>query len=225
MSGKRLAILIPMTLLVVGNLRAEVFPGKRGFDPDGGYLTVKGTATGQFHLENIGGRHFLITPQGHGFLSIGVTHTGAISRPDPSEYDYLKGTCGGAWEKVDSDLLTHFRKWGFNSLGYDSYPSIRKRLPYFAGCQPTWVSVWRRQQIVYPDVFSDAWKQQARTVIQNTLKHYGVTPNLIGIYWTDVPAWDLKQQQRLLGKTWVDAIRSLPEDAPGRKRYEQFLRA
>lgn len=224
MHAKQLVIFIMTACLLCGSLYAQVFPGRKGFDRYGGYLTIKGTATGRFHLEVIDSRHFLVTPEGHGFVSIGVTHIGAVGRLDQSKYDYLIEKCGGNWDKVNADLSANFRKWGFNSLGYDSHWSTRKLLPYFAGCQPTKVSVWLGDQIVFPDVFSSAWKQEARRTLEQVVKNYGVTPNLIGIYWTDVPAWDLKQQRRIAGQTWVDAIRALPDDAPGRIRYERFLR-
>ena len=86
----RLFILISAIRLLSGNLSAEVFPDKPGFDRFGGYLSYTGTATGRFHLETIGGRHFLVTPEGHGFISIGVTHTGGLARPEQSRYDYFE---------------------------------------------------------------------------------------------------------------------------------------
>lgn len=224
MYAKRLLILLSVTCLISGSLFAEVFPSRKDFDSYGGYLAIKGTATGRFHLESIGGRHFLITPEGHGFISIGVTHTGAIGRPEQQRCDYLKEKCAGDWNIANAELISNFRKWGYNSLGYDSHQSTRKLLPYFADCYPTWVSSWLRKQIEFPDVFSDAWKKEARNTIERMVKTYGGNPNLIGIYWTDIPAWDLKQAKRTAGKTWVDAIRSLPEDAPGKIRYERFRR-
>ena len=211
--------------VMVGVLSAEVFPERSGFDRYGGYLAYKGTATGRFHLETIGDRHFLITPEGHGFISIGVTHTVALARPEQSRFDYLKEKYGGDWEKATAEIIANFRKWGYNSLGYGSHKSTRKLLPHFASGQISGkVSSWQGKQVEFPDVFSDAWKQEARKTLERMAKEYGSNPNLIGIYWTDVPAWDLRQARRAAGKTWVDAIRALPEDAPGKIRYERFLR-
>ncbi len=215
--------LVLVACLISGSLFAQVFPDRKGFDRYGGYLAIKGTATGRFHLETIDGRHFLITPDGHGFLSIGVTHTGAIGHPEHQRYDYLKEICGGDWDIANTQLIENFRKWGYNSLGYGSHSSTRKLLPYFAGCQPTQVRLWRGKQIEFPDVFSDAWKKEARKTLKRMVTSYGVNPHLIGIYWTDMPAWDLKAAERRNGMTWVDAIRALPEDAPGKIRYERFL--
>ncbi|MEM7603407.1 MAG: hypothetical protein AAF357_18590 [Verrucomicrobiota bacterium] len=56
------------------------------------------------------------------------------------------------------------------------------------------------------------------------VREIGDDPNLIGLYWQDVPCWDLQHAKRTAGKTWVDAIRELPEDAPGKIRYDRFLR-
>ncbi|MCM8532076.1 MAG: hypothetical protein NE330_13015 [Lentisphaeraceae bacterium] len=211
-------------LLTPGNLLAEVFPNNKNFDKYGGYVSIKGTATGLFHLEKINNRHFLITPDGHGFFSIGVTHTGGLGRAEESKCDHLKENCGGDWAKANKELLVNFRKWGYNSLGYDSHVSTRKILPHFGSCYPTGkTSSWLGKKIQFPDVFSSAWKKAAEATIQKMAKQYKGNQNLIGVYWTDMPAWDLKQARQSAGKTWVDAIRELPESAAGKKRYKKFL--
>jgi len=51
-------------------------------------------------------------------------------------------------------------------------------------------------------VLINTWKQETRKAMSDTVRAYGVTPKLIGIYWTDVPAWDPKQQKRVTGTTW-----------------------
>ena len=223
MSLKPLFAFVWVACLISSSPFAQVFPDGKGFDRYGGYLAIEGTATGRFHLETIDGRHFLITPDGHGFLSLGVTHTIAIADPKHQRRDYLKEICGGDWDIANAELTENFRKWGYNSLGYGSHRSTRELLPYFAGCQPTGASLWRGKQIAFPDVFSDAWKKEAREILKRMLASYEVNPNLIGIYWTDMPAWDLKRAKRRNGMTWVDAIRALPEDAPGKMRYGRFL--
>ncbi|MEM6631877.1 MAG: hypothetical protein AAF694_19530 [Bacteroidota bacterium] len=201
----------------------SVFSGIEGFDPYGGYLSIKGKATGHFHLDTLNGRHYLITPAGHGFISIGVTHTIGLKNERQSRYHYLEESLNGDWDKASVEIQTYFRQWGYNTLGYGSHKSTRKLLPYFAGCQPTKVSAWLGKNVVYPDVFSEEWKEEARQILEKTIEEYGITSNLIGIYWTDIPLWDLNQAKRKLGKTWVDAIRELPQHAAGKIKYEQFL--
>ena len=224
MNRKRPVAFVLMTCLMSGSLFAQVFPDAEGFDPCGGYLNIKGKATGRFHLEQIDGRHFLVTPEGHGFFSVGVTHTGGLANPEDSKYDYFNQHCGGDWAKANEELIGHFRTWGYNSLGYGGHKTTRKLLPHFASCHPSGpVSSWMRKKVQFPDVFSDAWKKQATDAIRRTVGQHSNNPNLIGIYWQDMPAWDLRDAKRMLGKTWVDAIRSLPDDAPGRIRYERFV--
>ena len=222
-SGFHLSILL--MCLTASTLVAEVFPDKDDFDKYGGYLAYKGTATGRFHVDVIDGRHFLVTPDGHGFLSMGVTHTRGLGIPEESRYDHLKQNFNGDWGTANAELVALFRKVGYNTLGYGSHKSTRKLLPYFASCGPSGkVSSWQGKQVDYPDVFSEEWKTYASRSIERMVKTYSGNSNLIGIYWTDMPAWDLKRAKRANGKTWVDAIRELPEDAPGKQRYARFLR-
>ncbi|MDB4740897.1 hypothetical protein OAF87_03655, partial [Akkermansiaceae bacterium] len=126
--NKRLITFFPPVLLITAFLSAGVFPDRDGFDRYGGYLSIKGEATGRFHLQVIEDRHFLVTPDGHGFLSVGVTHTGGLSRPDQSKRDHLRQNLDKDWGKANTELVSHFRKWGYNSLGYDSHSSTRKLL-------------------------------------------------------------------------------------------------
>ena len=107
-----LKLFFPLLLLLISAapVLKKVFPGKQGCDRYGGYLARKGTATGRFHLEKIDGRHFLITPEGHGFLAQGVTHTRGLARPADSRYDFLKQSLGGDWDKANAGLLKNFRQ-------------------------------------------------------------------------------------------------------------------
>ncbi len=222
---KQCALICAMVCWMTHLVVADVFPAKEGFDAYGGYLNIKGTATGRFHLEEIKGRHFLITPEGHGFISLGVVHVGDIGRVKGQCCDYLQEKFEGDWEKASAEVLANFREWGYNCLGYDSHKSIRKRLPHFANGHPSGkVSLWQGKAVVFPDVFSEQWKAEARKSITSMAHQFPETANLIGIYWQDMPAWELKESKRKVGKTWVDAIRELPVSAPGKMRYEQFLR-
>ncbi|TWU31138.1 alpha-L-fucosidase [Novipirellula artificiosorum] len=218
--AQRLVALLVITCLIFGRASAQVFPGKPGFDAYGGYLNIKGEATGRFHLETINDRHFLVTPEGHGYIALGVCHTGEIARSQ----EYFQEHCASDLEIANGELTTQFREWGYNGLGYGGHKSTREVLPYFADCFPTGTSSWRGKQVRFPDVFSDVWKKKARRDVENMLRTSSEDPNLIGVYWDDIPLWDLKQAKRMLGKTWVDAIRELPADAPGKVRYERFLR-
>ena len=78
--------------------RAEEIDDK--FDSYGGNREIQGTVTGFFHLEEIDGRHFLITPEGNGYRALGINHFHMMASKD---YD-------GAIRKI--------REWGFNAGCY-----------------------------------------------------------------------------------------------------------
>jgi hypothetical protein len=52
--------------------RGPVASARKGLDRYGGRLDVQGQATGWFHARKLGGRWRLLTPDGHGFFSLGV---------------------------------------------------------------------------------------------------------------------------------------------------------
>ena len=66
------------------------------FDSFGGNTVINGGTTGFFHLEEIDGRHFLVTPVGNGCRALGINHFHNMTSKD---YD-------GATRNI--------REWGFN---------------------------------------------------------------------------------------------------------------
>ncbi|MDB4481130.1 hypothetical protein N9049_01705, partial [bacterium] len=91
--------------------------------------------------------------------------------------------------------------------GYDNNVTTRKVYPHFGSCYPTGkTSLWLGKGIKFPDVFSDSWKKEAEKVIERMAKQYKGNVNLIGVYWTDMPAWDLEISKRQIGKNWVEII-------------------
>ncbi len=54
-----------------------LFPGTtqgQQLDRYGGFLDIEGKPTGFFHTERINDRWWLVSPDGHGFFGIGVSH-------------------------------------------------------------------------------------------------------------------------------------------------------
>ena len=216
------------SLLATNTLRAEprdsVFPNQKGFDRHGGYLNHQGTGTGRFHLEEINGRHFLVTPEGYGFFSLGVTHTMGIAKPEDTRIDYFKARLGEDWGKANQEILSHFQTWGYNSLGYDAHATTQHLLPHFASCNATGrTSSWLLKHAEFPDVFDPKWKAHSRQILERTAQKHSDRTKLIGIYWSDMPAWDLQRAKNRNGQHWVDTIRALPEGSPGKLAYKKFL--
>ena len=193
-------------------------------DSYGGIVTIRGESTGRFHLEQLSGRDCLVTPEGHGFWSLGVVHTAAVSRPGEGEADLFTTLFDRDWRRYSDATAANLREWGYNSVGYDSPAPLRRLMPYVADSYPAQTSAWRPDDgFQFPDVFDPEWQQGARDKIRSMVEPERGNPNLIGYYWTDTPQWELQRATRTRGTNWVTAIRNLPEDTPGRMRYQRFL--
>ena len=157
-----------------------------------------------FRLAKINGRTWLIKPDGKPFFPHGITHS--TNRSLSRDYNALSKAC---------------KKLGFNSYGYGCPSVLKKDMPYVEGRNYISTSTYMRTNVRFVDIFNPQVQQRlTRQVKQRCLENRD-NPNLIGYYWTDLSAWPLKNST---GKNWVDFVRELPADAPGRKAYAAFLK-
>lgn len=94
-------------------------------DQYGGWKQIKGEATGYFHVEELEGRWWFITPEGYGFIAVGMNHDNIrigdhnrdywnrIDRPKGFDYEfmikhvqYLNMTAKGYGIKATGSRLT-----------------------------------------------------------------------------------------------------------------------
>jgi hypothetical protein len=194
-----------------------------GVDPYGGIKALRGKATGVFHLEKVGSRDCLVTPDGYGFLSLGVVHIGAIR--EPSKIDLFHDQYGGDWKRVSEAAAQNLQSWGFNTAGYHCPTPIRDLLPFMADAFLVKNSFFLPEAAFrYSDVFDPAVQEQQRQIVRRMCDSAKTNPRLIGYYWTDTPQWDLRQARRRRGTDWVSAIRQLGAAARGKRRYVEFLK-
>ena len=126
---RRLLLLVTIALAVGGSARAD--EPDPGFDAWGGWRGITTTATGRFRIERIDGVWWLITPDGHGFFSVGVDHlrpggdlspplgTAPVPRQHPRPLRQ-RGRLGGATLPRLADL-------GVNTIGAFSQPECFPR--------------------------------------------------------------------------------------------------
>ncbi|MEM9701082.1 MAG: hypothetical protein AAF907_01405 [Planctomycetota bacterium] len=94
-------------------------------------------------------------------------------------------------------------------------------MPYIEGRNYVPISTYLGRSFRFIDIFDPAEQRRlAQQVKQRCLENRD-NPNLIGYCWTDLGAWPLKNS---VGKNWVDFIRGLPPEAPGRKAYDEYLK-
>ncbi|MEM0895787.1 MAG: hypothetical protein AAGJ79_02795 [Verrucomicrobiota bacterium] len=181
-------------------------------------------ANGRFQVAKRNGRVTLVNPDGQPFFSLGVTHIVAIGAPTGGEPNVMADRFGGDWSVMAQKVNENLRAWGYNSTGYGTPRPLGELIPYAEGVHTADTSMYfGNKQFSYPDVFDPAWQDKVKQTLRRKIEPHRDNPNLMGIYWTDMPLWDLKYGQRSGKTNWVEAMKTLPEEAPGRQRYEEFV--
>jgi len=181
-----------------------------------------GPPSGPFHLKKTGGRDCLIDPYGRPFLSLGVNHVRAIQ--DKGNPDIFTEKFDRDWEKACVTVHANLKRWGFNTAGYGSPTPLCRMMPYMAPVYLTKNANYLPDKaFFYPDVFDPEVQKKIEEQLRHLVRTNRDNTNLIGYYWTDTPQWDLARARRKRGADWVSTIREMPADAPGKKRYEDFV--
>ncbi len=191
------------------------------YDRFGGYAALKGKATGWFHVEQINGRWFFITPEGNGFFALGVTHTGETIRQD--ELGIFKTRFGGDAQRMGESFLQQMQDWGFNSAGYGALEMMESRIPYVA---TVWTEGPRSQSAgaksKNTDIFDPQVQQRLRNKVRGTVLRHASNPFCLGYVFIDLPVWSLQPKT---GTNYVSFLKSLPKAAPGRVEMTNYRKA
>lgn len=212
-----LALLLGVATFLSGSTTAAE-PAAR--DRYGGVIALKAKATGWFHVAPIDGRWFFITPEGHGFFSLGVTHAVDAARRD--ERGLLTTKFGGDEAKLADFLTARLREWGYNSSGYGTLPAMQHRVPYVA---EIWTEGPRSfsagENSDYTDIFDPDVRGRLRNTLRTAAARHVANPFCLGYGFIDLPVWHPKPPR---DESYVDFIRALPVTAPGRVAHAAFLR-
>lgn len=174
------------------------------FDSFGGYRAIGGETTGFFHLTEIEGRHFLVTPEGHGYRALGINHFHNMTSRDYSQ------------------AIRNIKAWGFNAGCYQGPRWMWNRYPYTKGINLVPVSLWKsRPQFRFVDVFAPEFLTELETTIRRIVEPQQANPMLIGYFWTDIPVWTRKRD----GEDWPSFYRALPPDSAGGRRWKAWRSA
>ncbi len=91
-------------------------------DPYGGFLDIQGEATGFFHTEWINDRWWLVTPDGHGFFGVGISHP--ITSMSQGAITFAYDGNQAEWMR---DGIRKMRTLGFNCVWSGPYSLERIR--------------------------------------------------------------------------------------------------
>lgn len=177
-------------------------PVRDDMDEYGGWLGLKGTATGFFHTEQVGGRWWLITPKGNVFFILGMG-----GGPRDGDADRLRalgfnGAYGGYYKRgTEGGDFPYMLDLKFLRLA-------RRELPIEVPAgQPPWAT--------FPDVFDPEWMDECERYAQIHLKPVADDPLMIG-YWIDnEPTFE----------GWYEAATRTDPDSPARRAFVEVARA
>ncbi len=191
-------ISLAIAAVIVGGPTARGEEVDARYDAFGGYTAIEGDATGFFHLEEIDGRHFLITPEGHGYRALGINHFHNMTSRD---YDAA---------------IRRIQGWGFNAGCYQGPRWMWNRYPYTKGINLVPVSQWLPdERFSFKDVFDPDFLAEMETAIRQIVEPQSDNPMLIGYFWTDIPVWKRSRG----GQGWVSFFKNLPDASAGGKRW------
>jgi hypothetical protein len=229
-----ICFLILMTMAYTGTTlsnaedRTRYTPDTR-FDQYGGWKEIKSEATGFFRIQKIDGTWWFITPDGYGFLSVGINtlnHKGDFSpKLGYSPYQRNVERKYGSAIKWSQVTLGRLKGWTFNTIGGFGHPflgSLRKlgeKFPYIITLNFGDLGGANWQKGIFPDVFKPEFKEKVYSFVKSRCDKLNQDqffinqdPFLIG-YFTDNELH------------WHNAVRSLwIANGPGKKAIIDFLR-
>jgi hypothetical protein len=170
-------------------------------DSYGGVSALTGKATGFFHLDEIDGRHFLITPEGHGYRALGINHFHSMTSRD---YD---------------QVIRNIRQWGFNAGCYQGPQWMWDRYPYTKGINLLPVCQWLPDgKFRFKDVFDPGTLEEMESTVRKIVQPQRSNPMLIGYFWTDIPIWKRHRN----GEDWISFYKALDEGSPGGRVWRDW---
>jgi hypothetical protein len=212
-----------LTVISVGSLLllkpAVSAQPTREYDNYRGVLSLQCQPTGWFQVQEIKGRWYFVTPEGHAFFSIGATHAVECMRQD--ELNLFETKYGRSEERLAEFFLEQFKDWGYNSSGYGPLPTMEKRIPYVA-------TIWTEgprsfsagEKSRYSDIFDPAVQGRLRKRVGEATVGHVDNRYCLGYVFIDLPVWHPKPRR---GESYCDFIRSLDAGSPGRKAYDDFV--
>lgn len=219
LAGNPTAFVLVLALLAGGPwgcCSRDQLPPEPGFDGYFGSKRCQTRATGYFRVAPIGGRWWLITPEGHPFFSTGfnvlningtATHDGAKHYKEAALARY------GSQEAWAEAQFERCKAWGFNSVGgWSQWELFRDRLPY-----TVILSAGESD-----DYFSAGFADQVRQRLQPTARRLAYDPYLIGYFLNNEMYWGFG----IRGFShFLDSYMKLPlATSPGKARLMAFLK-
>jgi hypothetical protein len=189
-------------------------------DQYGGWKHIQGEATGFFHVQQLEGRWWFITPEGHGFIAVGMNHDdikigdhnrehwSGNDRPGNDAYEYM---------------VKNVQYLNMTAKGY-GIKAANHRLPHV---ESLWLTVpyANHDFSSFPDVFAEDFEQMCREKAADVCGRMKDDPYLLGYYLCDCVEWPiLGKSSKKLRLNWLDSIKSMGAESAGKQVYVELMK-
>lgn len=188
------------------------------YDQYGGWQKLKGRKTGYFHTEQIGGRWWLVSPEGNAFFSKGVcnvTYTPENDTAPPAPPD-IPG-----WVKT---VTRGLREWNFNTVGAwstrEMWDTGLAYTPILGIASSAGRDVWLKGGI--PDYFSPEFRAGADRAAARQCGPRADDPRLLGYFTDNELRWGADWRSK---ETLFDTYMKMAENAAGRQKALELLKS
>lgn len=201
----------------------EETPPDLGLDAYGGANNYKTRATGFFRVEQVNGRYWLITPDGHPFFSNGLVHVTMDGTPTKDNVFHYRDYCQtkyGTREAWADAQVTRLHDWGFNTIGaWSDHDLFRTRVPYTVLADLGGNAIGADGP---SDVFAPEFEAGVRTILSGATGGRADDPYLIGYFTDNELHWgpDIVKGKHLFDEYMAKSIAA----SPGKQRFMQFLK-
>ena len=184
------------------------FPAAQ-YDAYGGWLKLQGKKTGFFHTEQIGGRWWLVTPEGNAFLAKGVDGVdigagrGAAASPEDTK-------------RLTEERAKQLKGWGFNTSSRALGMAYEVTVGFASSSTP---NMWLLG--IVPDYFSPEFKAAADRRAAQVCASVANDPWLIGYFTDNEIRWmpDIRSKDSVL-----EAFLKKPPESAGYQKALAFLK-
>ncbi|MGW5248374.1 hypothetical protein ACWEQN_31895 [Streptomyces sp. NPDC004129] len=184
-------------------------------DNHGGTTEVTAAPTGFFRTEQVDGRWWIITPDGHGFFSLGLNHAEETDLKYPYNQDIWAERYGSRSTWIQQGPVRDLSSYGFNTLGWTQQwvagdheidadwmnridlrhsqgwtaDELRSaRLPFVQTLRFAEIENWNGNP-GFPDVFSRDFQEYCDHLARRICGEHRDDARLIGYFFVDIPSW------------------------------------
>ena len=185
-------------------------------------------ATGRFRIARSRSAYWLVTPAGHPLIVTGLCHTAMPPRQLRVGGDKTSEKFGDDPQRYAADVVSWMRNAGFNTFSYGVPQGAESAMNRFAELNlvPGFINGPQ-----FPDVFDPEWRAAAAAKIAGIVPAAAKDARVIGYVLSNPLLFSPHMERAAIWRdgqvkrqNYLMALKALPDNAPGKRAYLEYLR-